>query len=94
MANDEHLEILETGVEAWNVWLRENLRVWPDLVEAGVGTEVFRAGEFGGRQPGARASSLRSSLPAPGYTLWPLVCSGAGLWKPPSGRSGIVRIVE
>ncbi len=34
MASDEHLKILEAGVEEWNAWLRENPRIWPDLVGA------------------------------------------------------------
>jgi len=31
MANEEHLKILEQGVEAWNKWREENRRVKPDL---------------------------------------------------------------
>src|ERR1043165_5683117 len=31
MANPEHLEILNQGVEAWNKWRREHLGVRPDL---------------------------------------------------------------
>ncbi len=34
MANEEHLEILKRGVEAWNRWRIENPEVWPDLTEA------------------------------------------------------------
>ncbi len=34
MANDEHLEILEKGVDAWNAWRDENLEVKLDLSEA------------------------------------------------------------
>lgn len=31
MANAEHLQILEQGVEVWNKWRKENLTVSPDL---------------------------------------------------------------
>jgi hypothetical protein len=31
MANPEHLEILEQGVEAWNAWLGIHPDVLPDL---------------------------------------------------------------
>ncbi|RUS99836.1 pentapeptide repeat-containing protein [Trichormus variabilis] len=31
MANDEHLAILEQGVEVWNNWRCENLNITPDL---------------------------------------------------------------
>lgn len=34
MANKEHLEILEQGIEAWNEWRRRNPKVLPDLSEA------------------------------------------------------------
>lgn len=31
MANPEHLEILQQGVEAWNKWREENPEITPDL---------------------------------------------------------------
>ncbi len=31
MADEEHLAILEKGVEAWNRWREENPRIRPDL---------------------------------------------------------------
>ena len=31
MANKEHVEVLEQGVDAWNAWRDENLDVSPDL---------------------------------------------------------------
>ena len=34
MANTEHLEILEQGVEAWNIWRVKNPDVRPDLQAA------------------------------------------------------------
>jgi hypothetical protein len=34
MANPEHLEILEQGVEVWNEWRNENKSVYADLREA------------------------------------------------------------
>ncbi len=34
MANEEHLEILKSGVEAWNEWRRCNKSTKPDLSRA------------------------------------------------------------
>jgi uncharacterized protein YjbI with pentapeptide repeats len=34
MANEEHLKILDQGVEAWNRWRDENRDIQPDLIEA------------------------------------------------------------
>jgi len=34
MANPEHLQILEQGVEAWNAWRRQNEGIMPDLSRA------------------------------------------------------------
>jgi hypothetical protein len=34
MANEEHLNILKQGVEAWNQWRKENPEIRPDLSEA------------------------------------------------------------
>ena len=31
MANQEHLDILKQGVEAWNQWRKEHPEIWPDL---------------------------------------------------------------
>jgi Pentapeptide repeats (8 copies) len=31
MANPEHLEILQQGVEAWNQWREQHRDLWPDL---------------------------------------------------------------
>jgi hypothetical protein len=33
MANEEHIKILEQGVEVWNEWRKENPRIYPDLSE-------------------------------------------------------------
>ncbi len=49
MANQEHLEILKKGVEVWNKWREDNLRVIPDLTNARLnsanlfGVNLFRA---------------------------------------------------
>jgi hypothetical protein len=48
MANPEHLEILKQGVEKWDQWRRDNLRVIPDLRDADLrdadlsGVRLFR----------------------------------------------------
>lgn len=34
MADEEHLKILNFGVEAWNQWRKKNLDVRPDLINA------------------------------------------------------------
>jgi Pentapeptide repeats (8 copies) len=34
MANDEHVALLQQGVDAWNEWRRENPNIRPDLSEA------------------------------------------------------------
>lgn len=41
MADDEHLTILEQGVEAWNKWRRENPTVTPDLSDAQLDGMIF-----------------------------------------------------
>ena len=37
MANPEHLQILQQGVEAWNQWRDRNRDIKPDLVGANLG---------------------------------------------------------
>src|SRR5262245_60855022 len=49
MANPEHLEILDQGVEAWNQWRKDNLKVFPDLREA----NLLRADLSGANLSGA-----------------------------------------
>jgi hypothetical protein len=34
MANPEHLQILQQGVEAWNAWRNQNSDVIPNLAQA------------------------------------------------------------
>ena len=34
MANPEHLQILQQGVEAWNAWRDQHRNIFPDLSEA------------------------------------------------------------
>ena len=42
MANEEHVELLKSGVEGWNRWREENLGVRPDLIGANLsGAPVF-----------------------------------------------------
>ena len=36
MANEEHVAPLKQGVDAWNVWCRDNPDVVPDLRKAGL----------------------------------------------------------
>jgi hypothetical protein len=37
MANPEHLQILEQGVETWNAWREQNTGIRPDLSKANLG---------------------------------------------------------
>jgi hypothetical protein len=56
MANPEHLEILEQGVEAWNKWRGQHTDIRPDLVGADlVGADLRRANL-------SRADFYRASL--------------------------------
>jgi hypothetical protein len=32
MANEEHLALLQQGVEVWNKWRNENFEIKPDLI--------------------------------------------------------------
>ena len=43
MANEEHLKILEQGVEVWNKWLSENPNKRPDLSGADLSGADLRA---------------------------------------------------
>lgn len=46
MANPEHLQILEQGVEVWNAWRRENESIRPDLHRTNLSTLAFFRGGF------------------------------------------------
>ena len=44
MANEEHLQILKQGVDAWNQWRKENPKIMPDLSRTSlIGTDLRRA---------------------------------------------------
>src|SRR5947209_3194353 len=46
MANQEHLEKLREGVEAWNQWRVKNPRVQPDLREASLMVAQLQGANF------------------------------------------------
>lgn len=46
MANQEHLDILAKGVEAWNAWREANPVVKPDLIEADLAGSILVVEEF------------------------------------------------
>jgi hypothetical protein len=48
MANPEHLQILQQGVEAWNVWRRQNRTVRPDLTESPLSHADLREANLSG----------------------------------------------
>ena len=48
MANDEHLEIINRGVEAWNEWRRQNRQVRPDLQGASLREKDLSGADFRG----------------------------------------------
>lgn len=59
MANEEHLKILEQGVEAWNKWRKKNPEVIPDLNNADLGRVNLRGANF--RQTDLRGADLRGA---------------------------------
>jgi hypothetical protein len=48
MANREHLKILKQGIEAWNKWRAENIRIIPDLSGAGLSFANLRGADLKG----------------------------------------------
>lgn len=48
MADENHLEILKQGVEAWNQWLRDTLEIHPDLSEADLSRADLRKANLSG----------------------------------------------
>ncbi|QTA79803.1 Pentapeptide repeat-containing protein [Desulfonema limicola] len=48
MANQEHLEILKQGVEAWNKWREENQEVKPDISGADLRNQNLKSANFSG----------------------------------------------
>lgn len=48
MANQEHLGILEQGIETWNAWRKQHREVKPDLSEADLRDWNLRGGYFSG----------------------------------------------
>ncbi|MGD0693981.1 MAG: toll/interleukin-1 receptor domain-containing protein [Terriglobia bacterium] len=48
MANEEHVKILEQGVEAWNQWRRDNPEVRPDLSDADLHEAKLSEANLGG----------------------------------------------
>ena len=60
MANQEHLEILKQGVEAWNRWRQENPRIWPNLTRADLsGTSLLNANLSGASLGGTYLAAVR-----------------------------------
>ena len=41
MANQQHLDILATGIEAWNQWRQETPHIQPDLINADLAEPNF-----------------------------------------------------
>ena len=41
MANPEHLQILQQGVEAWNVWREQNMDITPDIPHREPDSDAF-----------------------------------------------------
>src|SRR5437763_2747830 len=46
MANQEHLDLLKQGVEAWNQWLEKHPDVKPDLSDANLGGSNLRGAKL------------------------------------------------
>ncbi len=47
MANEQHLAMLNEGVEAWNAWREHNEHILPDLSKAKLAFRDLRAANFG-----------------------------------------------
>ena len=60
MANPEHLQILEQGVEAWNAWREQNEGSRPDLSR--VNFSLTDVGDIHGRANLREANLLRTDL--------------------------------
>jgi len=61
MANEEHLQIIRRGVDAWNEWRQKNPNVWsPDLSGANLGgANLSEANLFGADLSGANLSGAK-----------------------------------
>ena len=59
MANPEHLEILNKGVETWNKWREENQKVIPDLSNANLRGAKLRGAQL--RDSNLCSSDLRDA---------------------------------
>lgn len=46
MANQEHIDILKQGVDAWNQWRQEHPNIRPDLTRANPGDAFLNRGDF------------------------------------------------
>ena len=58
MANEEHLNVLSHGVEAWNCWRQDNQTLRPDLSSANLRNGVLEYADlsFGMTEGGCSAS--------------------------------------
>ena len=48
MPNEEHLELIKQGVDAWNKWRREHLDTQPDLIEANLSAANLSEADLSG----------------------------------------------
>jgi hypothetical protein len=79
MAKPEHVAILEEGVEAWNAWREEHLKVDPDLSEASLPDRFLQGANL--------ARSNLSKIHLSGSNL-----AGANLAMADLGRADLVGI--
>ena len=62
MANQEHLNKLKEGVDAWDLWRDEHQDLWPDLVDADlIGADLSKANLYGTDLTGADLSDANLS---------------------------------
>ena len=48
MGNPDHIAKIDEGVDAWNTWRNDNLRVQPDLTRANLSMRDLRNVDFRG----------------------------------------------
>jgi len=81
--NEEHLAILNQGVDVWNEWRVDNRDIVPDLREANLFKADLRGADLGGANltgvnlPGANLTKIKYD----NDTVWPADFEPPEQWK-------------